>query len=629
LAACIFIALGAGWTPIFVDAQPLPRTVRLLDQGSANYPMAQAIVSAFQSEMNAQAGVSVPVIVESLNLAVFGRAHHIDLLRDYLREKYRDRPISVIVARGPILVPHAIRMRDELWPGTPLIFVDIAARSIAELNLPANVTGVTNNPRLQDMVDVARTLVPNLGRIAVVGDSSKDSPRATRDYTQDLPHVAAKIEVIDLTGLPLAEVKQRIGTLPADAAIIYWTLTVDGTGTAYVSRDVLKSLVAVANRPIVIDVETSVGTGAVGGPIQSAAAVGQVAARLAWRVLNGENPSSIPVRDYDDTKLVFDWRQLQRWGISEKRLPAGSEIRFRPPTAWEQYSTQISLIAVALLGQMLLITWLLHERRRRHRAEVETRQRATELVRMNRRAVAGQMSASIAHEVNQPLTAILSNAETLRDLLGQERLDLEEIREIVGDIIAEDTRASEVIDRIRRLLRKDEGKSETVDLNQLVKSTMHLLHGDLVKRKTTVETALAPDLPAISGDAVQLQQVLLNLLINAMDAVGSKSPPRRMIKISTRANGKQVEANIADFGIGIAADNQRRLFEPFFTTKEHGLGLGLSICSTIVKAHGGQLGITRPDGPWSIWARCLTNDNAREAGHASLKRSKSFGSGGR
>jgi C4-dicarboxylate-specific signal transduction histidine kinase len=253
------------------------------------------------------------------------------------------------------------------------------------------------------------------------------------------------------------------------------------------------------------------------------------------------------------------------------------------------------LVTVALLGQMLLITWLFYERRRRHRAEVATRQRATELVRMNRRAVAGQMSASIAHEVNQPLTAILSNAETLHDLLGRERLDLGKIREIVADIIAEDTRASEVIDRIRKFLRKDESKSEIVDLNQLVESTMHLLHGDLVKRKTTVETALAPDLPAIAGDAVQLQQVLLNLLINAMDAVGSKSPPRRKIKISTRASGKHVEANIADFGIGIAADNQRRLFEPFFTTKEHGLGLGLSICSTIVKAHGGRLGIDNND----------------------------------
>src|SRR5262245_30764767 len=214
---------------------------------------------------------------------------------------------------------------------------------------------------------------------------------------------------------------------------------------------------------------------------------------------------------------------------------------------------------------------------------------------MNRRAVAGQMTASIAHEVNQPLTAILSNAETLRDLLGQERLDLEEIREIVGDIIEEDTRASEVIDRIRKLLRKDDSKSEIVDLNQLVESTTHLLHGDLVKQKTTVETALAPDLPAISGDLVQLQQVLLSLLINAMDAVGSKTPPRRIIKISTRANGKHVEVDIADFGHGIAADNQRQLFEPFFTTKEHGLGLGLSICSTIVKAHGGQLGIDNND----------------------------------
>jgi C4-dicarboxylate-specific signal transduction histidine kinase len=180
-------------------------------------------------------------------------------------------------------------------------------------------------------------------------------------------------------------------------------------------------------------------------------------------------------------------------------------------------------------------------------------------------------------------------------LLGQKSLDLVKIREIVAEIIGEDTRATDVIDCIRKLLRKDEAKSTMIDLNELVGSTVHLLHGELVKRNINVETALAAKLPGILGDPVQLQQVLVNLLINAMDAVGSKTPPRRRINISTRANGKHVEADIVDFGHGIAADNQRRLFEPFFTTKEHGLGLGLSICSTIVRAHGGRLSIANND----------------------------------
>jgi C4-dicarboxylate-specific signal transduction histidine kinase len=152
-----------------------------------------------------------------------------------------------------------------------------------------------------------------------------------------------------------------------------------------------------------------------------------------------------------------------------------------------------------------------------------------------------------------------------------------------------------LIGRVRKLLRKDESKSEPVDLNELVESTLRLLHGEVIKRRINVETALAADLPAIAGDPIQLQQVLLNLLINAMDAVGSKTPPRRLISISTRPNGGYVEVDVTDSGNGIAADDQKRVFEPFFTTKEQGLGLGLSICSTIVSAHKGKLGIRNND----------------------------------
>ena len=387
----------------------------------------------------------------------------------------------------------------------------------------------------------------------------------------------------------MADVKARVAGLPDNAAVIYVGLFTDGAGASFNPNDALQAIAAAANRPIVIDTETFIGAGGVGGPVTSLNRIGEDAARLAWRILDGTDVSSIPISQADIIRPLFDWRQLQRFGIDAGRLPAGSEVLFRPPTAWEQYRWQIVLIAAALVGQSLLIAGLLHQRRRRHLAEVETRQRALEVARMNRRAVAGEMSASIAHEVNQPLTAILSNAEAALDLLRAKNIDLAKVRDIVTDIIDEDTRASEVVSRIRKLLGKGEARSEKINLNQLVNSTLRLLHGEIVKRTANIGTDLAAALPPIAGDPVQLQQVLLNLLINAMDAVGSKPPAERIIDVSTRADGTRAEVRIVDFGHGIAAGDQRRLFEPFFTTKEDGLGLGLSICSTIVKAHGGKL----------------------------------------
>jgi C4-dicarboxylate-specific signal transduction histidine kinase len=167
-----------------------------------------------------------------------------------------------------------------------------------------------------------------------------------------------------------------------------------------------------------------------------------------------------------------------------------------------------------------------------------------------------------------------------------------------NDIVTEDTRASEVISRLRALLRKGEVKFEAVNLNDLIGSTIKLLHSELISRRIRIESDFAEDLPVIFGDCVQLEQVVLNLLMNAMEAMNSIDIGKRVIAINTRlTNAGRVEAVIADSGRGIATEHKDRLGEPFFTTKDRGLGLGLSICSAIVKSHGGVLTISgKPDG---------------------------------
>ena len=588
IVLCTVLLLAAGMATASAAGQPRPRTVLVLEATNPNTSYFREVNKAFNAAVAAASANSVYVYVESLAFRDFEGIQYSELLRNFLREKYRDKPIGVIVAYNSLALSHAVQWRDDVWPGVPIIFTGVDDKFAAGLKLPADVTGFTVRHRLQDMVDVARRLVPQLRQVVLVGDRLGTSGY-WQFFPEEVPDIAKHLTVVDFTGLPMADVKARVAGLPDNAALIYVGLFTDGAGASFNPNDALQAIAAAANRPIVIDTETFIGAGGVGGPVTSLNRIGEDAARLAWRILDGTDVSSIPISQADIIRPLFDWRQLQRFGIDAGRLPAGSEVLFRPPTAWEQYRWQIVLIAAALVGQSLLIAGLLHQRRRRHLAEVETRQRALEVARMNRRAVAGEMSASIAHEVNQPLTAILSNAEAALDLLRAKNIDLAKVRDIVTDIIDEDTRASEVVSRIRKLLGKGEARSEKIDLNQLVNSTLRLLHGEIVKRTANIGTDLAAALPPIAGDPVQLQQVLLNLLINAMDAVGSKPPAERIIDVSTRADGKRAEVRIVDFGQGIAAGDQRRLFEPFFTTKEDGLGLGLSICSTIVKAHGGKL----------------------------------------
>jgi signal transduction histidine kinase/integral membrane sensor domain MASE1 len=227
-----------------------------------------------------------------------------------------------------------------------------------------------------------------------------------------------------------------------------------------------------------------------------------------------------------------------------------------------------------------------------HTADMQRR----ELAHLMRVSVMGELSGAIAHELNQPLTAILSNAQAVRLMLSEKPLDLVEIGEAIDDVVHEGKRAGEVIDRLFGLLRKGEGKWEPVNLNGLVASTLQLLHSELIGRRITVVSNLADDLPFVGGDAVQLQQVLLNLIVNATDAMISTPVPQHIITITTRMTDR-IEVTISDRGCGLGPEEQSRVFEPFFTTKLHGLGLGLSICSTIIKSHGGELKLANnPDG---------------------------------
>jgi PAS domain S-box-containing protein len=221
--------------------------------------------------------------------------------------------------------------------------------------------------------------------------------------------------------------------------------------------------------------------------------------------------------------------------------------------------------------------------------EAEAALKNRELTHLMRVSTMGELSGAIAHELNQPLTAILSNAQAAQELISRKRSSLNEVSEILEDIVLEDVRASEIIERMRRLMRKTESKHELVDMNALIEVTLSLLHSDLIQRRIRVKMNLTGAALTTFGDPVQLQQVLLNLILNANAAMSAVPPEERVLAIATRQVEADTEVVISDRGLGLQAEAKHRAFEPFFTTKQHGLGLGLTICSMIVSSHGGTV----------------------------------------
>jgi C4-dicarboxylate-specific signal transduction histidine kinase len=226
---------------------------------------------------------------------------------------------------------------------------------------------------------------------------------------------------------------------------------------------------------------------------------------------------------------------------------------------------------------------------RRKNAELEGRRHADELAHLSRVTLLGELSVSIAHELNQPLMAILGNAQAARMFIARETVDLVELAAILDDIVENDKRAGEIIWGMRKMLKKEEAARETLPLSDVVEDTLRLMRGELVNRGVTVQTRLARGAPAVRGDRTQLQQVLVNLILNACDAMAAAPKAERVLGVYIESAGGDVRVTVADRGPGIPPDSLEGIFTPFFSTKKHGLGLGLSVCSSIIAAHDGRL----------------------------------------
>ena len=288
----------------------------------------------------------------------------------------------------------------------------------------------------------------------------------------------------------------------------------------------------------------------------------------------------------DDLQFLLDERQKLHDGRLDR---ISAEYRYLHPVHGQKWVQHLARIAGRnATGHGVRTFGVLRDITARKRAEMETHELRSNLTHMTRVNTLGTLSGSLAHELNQPLGIILSNAQAAQELLLQEQPDVVEVQAILSDIVAADRRAGEVIERLRALLKRGEVFLQPLSLNPAIEEVLNLTRADLIGRGVTVVCDLAPDLPQISGDRVQLQQLVLNLILNAAEVMASNTPGTRRIHLQTMLHQGRVRASVRDEGGGLPKDVER-LFHPFYTTKSHGLGMGLAICRFIIAAHDGRL----------------------------------------
>ena len=306
------------------EAEPLPRSVLAITQSSPSSGGAIALFQALRSDPIINSTSRVGVYTEHLDLNRFPSSQYRLQTRNYLRKKYRDTRIGVVIVDGPIGLDLVLSWRAEMWPEVPVVFYGLDELSAAQQKLSPNVTGIVAQQTFQGMVNTARVLVPGFKRVALVGDPpGRDTYRL--NYGPDVAALAAEVELIDLTGMAVTEVRKRVAVLPNDAVVFYTSIFVDGAGVVHTPQSALLAISGATSRPIITDVESNLGYGAVGGFLFSIESAARETVRLASRILDGENISQIPVTKIDLNKPMFDWRETQAVEHPREQTASGKQ----------------------------------------------------------------------------------------------------------------------------------------------------------------------------------------------------------------------------------------------------------------------------------------------------------------
>jgi PAS domain S-box-containing protein len=828
----LLLALAAGSA-----AGAEPKRVLIVHSFGSAAPPFTTHSTAFETTLTREMGEPVDLDEVSLNMARYAQPEMEGPFVEFLLRRLEKWRPDLVVPIGSPAGRFVTKHRDRLFPQAPVIYTGMDRRTLPPDPFQPNATFVGEQFDLGGLVEDILQLAPDTTNIVVVLGATPLERYWKMEFSRAFARFTDRVSITWLDDLSFDEMLARVAVLPPRSFILLALLVRDAIGVTHNQEAALKKLRAVANAPINGLFRHELGLGIVGGRLYQAEAQGAESARIAIRILRGEPISSFPPRIIAPEGPRYDWRELQRWGIGEHRLPVGSVIDFRQPTVWQRYrwwivaTLSVGLLQVGLIVQLTIdlmrrrrmeralresearfrtvadsapvLIWMsdvdrlctfvnkpwldftgraaaqemgngwiegvhpddvdrrlkayieafdarqpfvLQYRLRRHdgeyrwvsddgvprydahgtfagyvgscsditerlRAEEKFRQvfeaapnamimvdgdgrivlvngqvekvfgyaregligvpierliperfhgrhpelrlrfasaptaramaagrnifgrrkdgtevplevglssintveglfvvasmiditaRRTaeaeaqglrqELAHVSRVTTMGELTAAIVHEISQPLTAILTNAQAGLRVVGSDMREQAELADILRDIVADDQRAGQVMRNLRSLFTKGEADRLPLSLNALIHDVMSVVSTDAQMRDVTVVLDLAPHLHRVAGDRVQLQQVLLNLVVNAFDAMVDVAGRPRTVTLRTRPGGRdQVQVDVADTGPGIAAHALGSLFEPFVTTKRGGMGMGLSVTRSIVRAHQGRI----------------------------------------
>ena len=540
----------------------------------------------------------VSIVTEYLDIGRTNNEAYGRSIVEMYNQKYSENGIDLIIAVGPGILPFLKSAGLKMLKNSPLILVDIFTSQTDSVNNASQVNGLSIYLKYNYFSKSFNTiceLFPDRKYVYCVnGNGGLDKYyRSILKDSQD--RYNGKHEFIDITGISIDSTLRKISQLSEESMVVMVSYSEDINGLPFTTPEAANLVTKISKVPVFILGSDSFPDdgGVMGGYVINYTNVGREFGKAANQIIRGTDPKSIEVNLHSFYQYIFDWRELKRWDLLDSKvIPGQSTFLNQEHSFFYEYKWYILGLALFMASQTLIIIYLV----RAHKIQKKVKQQILEnqamynkIVREDRLSKMAVLTASLSHELNQPLTAILSCAQAGIRFLDSEKLDREQAKEIFENIIEDDKRAGGIISGVRALMKLEIREKENVTVNTLVNETLDIMRNEISRHGIRIITKLENNPIYVFADKIQLQQVLLNFLRNSIDAMENNNPDDKEIEVSMKLVKDLVTVSIHDSGPGIDKNMLKNIFEPFVTTGKTGFGIGLAVSRKIIENHQGEI----------------------------------------
>jgi signal transduction histidine kinase len=599
----IFIVILLFFNPYRTYAEDKVKNVVILFSYSSTLPALQNILEGFKSTFYGSNDEPVNLILEYLDSGRSGNEEYAKYIIDMYNKKAKEIKIDLFVTVGPGMNALLLKYGDDELKSGKMINVDIDIPK----RIPLQDLNVKNGVEIVAKFQVTKTLreefelFPDFRNVFVISGVSKldlfftslvEASKADFEPTYNLKFIS---------GLSMDSTIRFVRKIPKNSIVIVPTYLKDALDVPFSTPEVLNIISKNSQAPV-FTLSDAFGKreGGIGGYILSYNSMGREAGRIAKEILNGKEPADIKVNGNFYLHL-YDWKELKRWDLTaSKKIPAKSLFINKDTSFLDMYKWYILGLVIFLLSQTLLILYLFRLNKRQKvltQQMQKTENMHRELIREDRISKMAELTASLSHELNQPLNAIQLNVQAGLQFLESGKLNDKLIRDIFERISRDDNRAGELIRSVRSMMKLELREMGKVDINNVIQETVHIYNTEAANLHIQIRINSHEPPAFVTGDKIQIQQVILNFMVNAARAMRHNVPEKKVIEINQISDSNNVTVSVRDFGTGINEGIKDNLFDPFITSHESGFGIGLAVCRTIIERHTGEIWAENmPDG---------------------------------